>query len=299
MENGDLRISRLAIEITNICNANCSFCAYRYMHRPKTILSNEQFKFFLDKYVEYGGGQLKFTPIVGDPLVDLKFIDKIKMAKETGVINYLYTYTNLIGLGNFKVEELIQSGIDKIDISTCLGGKEMYKRLYGVDQYENVMHNLRELFLENKKFGSPVKLEIIVRSDKPYKEMVEDFDYRYFVEVYGYTPRIMENWDNWTGLITKKDLPKGQKFRKIGSMEKPCSLFYRGLIILTNGEVGACWCRDMETQLIVGNIYKNSLEEIWNGKKLKSLRKNWQEGRLPEVCKKCYQYTPYEENKSI
>lgn len=291
MENGALRISRLAIEITNCCNANCSFCAYKYMQRPKYILSNEQFKVFLDKYVEYGGGELKFTPIVGDPLMDTHFIEKIKMARQTGVITHMYTYTNLIGLKNFDIKDLLTSGIGKIDISTCFANKEMYQRLYGVDKYEEVMDNLRELAMMNKKLGIGVKINIFLRTDKPYEEMISSFYYKYFTEVLGCNVRIMENWDNWTGFIKLEDLPKGQVFREIGDMKEPCHLLYKGLIILGNGDVGACWCRDFEGTLIVGNIYQNSLEEIWNGEKLKTLRDNWVTGKIPEVCKNCYQYT--------
>lgn len=281
-------MKRLAIETTNICNANCRFCAYRYMKRQKGILSNEKFEFFLKKYIEYGGGELKLTPIVGDPLVDRNLIDKIKMTKRTDKITHLYTYTNLIGLDNFDIREFLLSGIDKIDISTCFGGREMYKRLFGVDRYEDVMFNLMELIEENDRLGRKVKINIYERSEKPYPEREE---VNRIIDC-GYKIRKMENYDNWTGLIKLKDLPKGQEFRKIEDMSEPCSLFYKGLIILMNGDVGACWCRDVEAKLIVGNIYKNTLEEIWNGEVLKKIKQNWHNGHIPLICKNCYQYTP-------
>ena len=284
-------LRRLAIEITNVCNADCSFCAYRYMKRKKELLSNKDFEFFLKRYVEYGGGELKLTPIVGDPLIDKNLIAKIKMAKATKKITHLYAYTNLIGLDNFNIREFLQSGIDKIDISLCIGSKEMYRRLFGVNCYERVIENLAKLLYCNKLLGNKVKVDIILRCDKPYDDIFASKTYKKIIALGGKI-RVVENYDNWTGLIKQEDLPKGQQFRKIGKMKEPCSLFYKGVMILMNGDVTACWCRDLQGTLIIGNIYKNSLKEIWEGKELKALRDNWYKGKIPKICKKCYQYTP-------
>ena len=157
------------------------------------------------------------------------------------------------------------------------------------DKYEDVMFNLRELVEYNRKMGYGVKINIILRCDKPYDNVISSFYYRYFKDFYNCEPRIIENWDNWTGLIKKEDLPLGQDFRKIVDTSKPCSLFYKGLIILANGDVGACWCRDLEGMLIVGNIYQNTLEEIWQGDKMNKLREGWWSGQIPEICKNCLQ----------
>jgi radical SAM protein with 4Fe4S-binding SPASM domain len=287
---------RLAIEVTNICNANCSFCAYRYMKRRKYILSDGQFKYFLERYKEYGGGELKLTPIVGDPLVDRNLINKIKMAKRAKEIRHLYMYTNLIGLGNFNIKDFLLSGIDEIDVSTCICSREMYKRIFGVDRYDTVMHNLQLLLEQNKKLGHKVKINISLRCEKPYRVVRSSPDYKYIINLYGRHLEILDDkYDNWTGLIKLDDLPRGQRFRKLKNMSEPCSLFYKGLIIFANGDVGACWCRDVEARLIVGNIYKDLLEDIWKGERLRLIRENWMEGYIPSVCRNCYQYTPLSE----
>ena len=63
------------LELTNACNANCSFCAYRFMQRGVKITSFEDFKKIVNNYNIIGGGDLNFTPVVGDPLVDKNIID--------------------------------------------------------------------------------------------------------------------------------------------------------------------------------------------------------------------------------
>ena len=288
----EAKMMRLAIEVTNICNANCSFCAYRYMERPKCVMSNDQFAHLLQRYAEYGGGELKFTPIVGDPLVDRDLICKIKMANEIPQIRYKYIYTNLIGLDQFDVTDLLLSGIDEIYISTTIGDRDMFKRIYGVDKYDLVMRNLKMLINENAKLGGKVGIHITLRCEKPYSHVYAGADYKEIKRLHrGKIWMLDDAYDNWTGAITEEDLPKGQRFRKLGKVVEPCSLFYKGLIILANGDVGACWCRDYDGKLIVGNIYESSLDDIWTGEKMKALRQNWYNGNMPKICRNCYQYT--------
>ncbi|MBU1147837.1 MAG: radical SAM protein [Candidatus Omnitrophica bacterium] len=286
------RIMKLAVEATNICNANCIFCGYRHQKRKKYILSNEQFRYFLDKYVEYGGGELKFTPIVGDPLVDKSLIDKIKMARKEREIGHIYLFTNLIGLDNFNITDFLLSGINRVYVSTCIGNKEMYKRMFGVDSYDIVISNIEKLFKENNRLGKPVKIVITSRGEKPYRDIYGSSDYKRIVGLYGANIEILEEYGNWTGVVTEKELPKGHSFRKINNRIEPCSQLYNGFIILANGDAGICWCTDLEASLIIGNVYKDSLDDIWRGEKLRSMRQNWLKGDMPSICRNCHIYTP-------
>ena len=71
----------MGTEISNACNADCSFCAYRYQKRKKHIMNLEMFKKTVDEYSSDGGGTISFTPVVGDPLMDKKLIDKIQYSR--------------------------------------------------------------------------------------------------------------------------------------------------------------------------------------------------------------------------
>ncbi|MDP8230801.1 MAG: SPASM domain-containing protein [Candidatus Gorgyraea atricola] len=286
------RITKLAVEVTNICNANCIFCGYRHQKRKKYILSNEQFRYFLDKYVEYGGGELKFTPIVGDPLVDKNLIDKIKMARRERCIGHMYLFTNLIGLNNFNITDFLLSGINRVYVSTCIGNKKMYKRVFGVDCYDVVISNIEKLLKENNKLGKPVKIVITSRGERPYRGIYGSSDYKRIVGLYGANIEILEEYGNWTGDVTENELPRGHSFRKIKNRIEPCSQLYNGFIILANGDAGICWCTDLEANLIIGNVYKESLDDIWRGEKLKSMRENWLKGDMPPICRNCHIYTP-------
>jgi radical SAM protein with 4Fe4S-binding SPASM domain len=287
------QITTLAIGNTNICNANCQFCAYRYQKRPKRLMSNELFKQSILQFAETGGGALLITPVVGDPLLDKDLINKIRFTKKIKEIKYIFLFTNLIGLNEFNITDLLSSGLDEINISICIGGREMYKRLFGVDKYSIVIKNLENLLMENRRLGNKIKLHIHLRAEKPYSKTTSNPDYQHLTKEYGRNLfHIDAEYDNWTGIIAKNNLPKDNEFKKIQNLSEPCQELYNGLIIFPNGDIGCCWRRDIEGKLVIGNIDENSLNDVWKGKNIQTIRQNWIGGTIPDICQNCFAYEP-------
>jgi radical SAM protein with 4Fe4S-binding SPASM domain len=287
------RVMILTVELTNICNASCRFCAYRYQKRERSTISDELFKYAVCEFAGIGGGILNLTPIVGDPLVDKNLISKIKYARKMKEIQQIFFFTNLIGLSDFDINDLLLSGIDKINVSVCIGSKEMYTRVYGVDKYDSVMQNLDSLLMENRRLGDRVNIKVHVKGERPFSQIRLSSEYQRISEVYGKgIAQIDETFDNWTGIIREDDLPKGCALRAVKDRSEPCMELYNGMIVFTNGNVGICWRRDVEAQLVIGNIQHSSLESIWRGRNLRVLRDNWLNGNIPPPCRKCYCYTP-------
>ena len=138
----------LGFEISNACNANCSFCAYRFMDRKRSIISDKHVKKVINEYVDNGGGTVSFTPVVGDPLVDKNLIDKIKICKKKGV-DEIFLYTNGLFLHKFNTKKLLTSGLTRIAISTYLGTKEGYKKYYGRGEYNLMIKNIINLIFQH------------------------------------------------------------------------------------------------------------------------------------------------------
>ena len=59
--------------------------------------------------------------------------------------------------------------------------------------------------------------------------------------------------------------------------------------INVNGDMNPCCIHETEykRRFIVGNIYKDSFEDIWNGKKMNKFRNKLKEGKVPAMCKDC------------
>lgn len=292
-------------EVTNICNANCSFCGYGKGKdgkaadpRVKSKQDISAYKHLLKIYSEGGGGNFSITPILGEVSVHPEWLKLIKLAKSYKNITSVSCFSNGILLHRFGFKNILESGLSTFTISTALGSREQYKRLYGKDLYHQVKANILEILKENKKLKYPVNIFLALRIDRPYDKFFKSETYK---EILKYTKRknisILEEWDDFRGIIKKNGLPKGQVFKNLQYENErkntPCYALYRKLEILNDGTIQGCTCR-VEPELWGGNIknYKN-LNEAWNDKTINKIRNNWFNGKLSECCKTCSHYEPY------
>ena len=71
----------LSIETTNICNANCIFCAYQYQSRPTGLMDMDLFEKVVEQYAQNNVGNVNLTPTVGEPLADKYLLKELNLLK--------------------------------------------------------------------------------------------------------------------------------------------------------------------------------------------------------------------------
>lgn len=294
------RWQSFGVEVTNICNANCSFCAYgkNVDKRKKDSVSYEVLKYALDLYEKVGGGNFLFTSTLGDPFTDKNLLEKIKLVKSYPSIGGITIYTNLIGLDNFNIRDFVRSGITGMAISATIGDSNMYKKLYGVDKYDKVVDNIINVLRVNEEFNRPIRIKLLIRIDHDFLPQLEAK--KEFKEIRKYLSwnqiRVLsrKEWDDYNKVIKISNLPKGGRFVKnIKNKKAPCAALYRKLQILQNGDISVCACR-ISPELVIDNIFNyTSLYDHWRGEKRESFRKRWLAGDIPSTCKGCTHYQPY------
>jgi MoaA/NifB/PqqE/SkfB family radical SAM enzyme len=296
------------VELTNICNAHCSFCAYDLQNRNKGIMNDHVFKKAIDEYSAIGGGSINLTPTVGDPLLDKDIINKIRYAISKDNINNVWFYTNLIALDNFDIDELLTSGLTTLRISTCIKDRETYREIYGVDQYRRVLSNIVKICEKNIRKNSPVKIKLYLKIPEQYEDILNSGDFKLISQYFNQEDLYIKGYryDSWSGNINESDLPSGQKFRKqnYDIKEEPCYELFRRIHVLYDGTVIFCACRDLNAELKIGNIFEQRVIDIWRGGELSLLRSNWMKGNIPKLCKGCERYYPvsafyYKQRKNI
>lgn len=287
------------IETTNICNADCSFCGYRYMERPKVVIEDELYRKAIDEFNASGGGTLNFTPTVGDPLVNKDLVAKIQYAHAKSNIFDIFLYTNGILLDRIGYEALLTSGLSRLAISTYFGDKESYKKIYGKDRYETVVENMLGIARLNQELGHPVRITLHLRVDQDdaWKDLD---DYRQIEELVGKENiSYLTEYDTWSGLIDEQDLPEGCTVVEPMPLEEkkksPCFELYRRIHVLADGSVGACVCADLETEIHIGDLKNQTLKQIWKGDALQRYRDTWAGDGMPKVCQGCTRYTPLDD----
>jgi len=291
------RYAHLGIEPTNICNANCTFCGYRFLKKPKSTMTLDLFKKTVDDYAAQGGGPLSLTPTVGDPLVDGKILEKISYARSMPQIGSIFLYTNAILLDKFGYEQVLRSGLSRLAISTYMGSSEGYKHYYGIDEYPRVVRNIIGILRTNKEIGTAVQVTLHLRCEGNEALWKDTDEYAEIASLIDPSEiSFLKEYDNWGGLIQEDDIPEGTVLQIPLSVEEksksPCFEMYRRIHVLSNGNVGVCVCRDMEGEINIGSVEHSTITELWQGDKIKKYRSNWTSGILPEVCVECTRYMP-------
>jgi len=293
-----LKPKAIYIEPTNICNANCIFCAYQFYDAKKEIMRNETLEIILKEVKLLKIKYVNLTPFAGEILMDKKIVEKIKLLKANG-INNISAYTNLLNLHNVGIDSFLEAGISNLLISTAPLKKELYEEIYRVKKYDIFLNNLI-LFL--KKFNSNKKktikkLSIEFRSDRSLYECLELNDYKIYIEPLiskDINISVMTEYDSWMGFITKRDLVEGMEIKSADFKKPvPCQRL-NNVQILSNGDIRVCGCRFNNKSnndiFNIGNISKVTIFEAYNSDKVKKLKKTFLKGNPPEECQKCSWY---------
>lgn len=294
----------LYFEGTNICNANCVFCGYSQMKRPKLTMNMEFFKDVINQYVAMGGRSVGFTPIVGDPLLDKFLFERIDYLNSFNQITNISFYTNAIALTKEKADWIINyKGNALFYFNISFGGfdRETFKRIMGVDRFDLVKENIT-YFLERMK--KVINSSLVVKIDFRCGE--EGYDDTFFSLLRDAIRKgiikhdtLGNTFDTFGGYIKESDLEAaGLKlnlgYPKIG----PCDILFRKPLILADGRVNACAERDLETTLVIGDLKKQSLKEILCSAERRKLIDRFYTRSLPPVCKDCTVYQSIYDKKS-
>lgn len=291
LEKAAIRFQSLSIETTNRCNAKCIFCAYKHIKRSKGVMDESLFSKLIEEYADIGGGELNLTPMVGDPLMDPKIIDRILYAKKYKVINPIYFFTNGILLDKAISKGLLDTGLHRIIVSLIGSDRSSYKRLSGVDHWDRVITNIVHLLELNNAKACPVDIRIGIRTDlsmaglsanKVYKKiavLTDKIDYQY-------------HYHNWGGMVQGEEPKEVMRPEKTRKVKGPCFVLYRGPKILWNGDASACMCINMngDQELLLGNVKDHHLIHLWQGDNMKNLRNRFFARDLPKICHGCSHY---------
>ena len=268
------RFSRVYLEITNICNKNCSFCPGTV--RESRRMSEEEFRLSaeaLRPYTDY-----LYFHLMGEPLCHPELPRFIKMAHGCGYKSIITTNGTLIAR---RGGELLSAGLHKVNISLHSfeeGGEDSFLRYVseisafasgaassgvivvfrlwnkGCDGGRNAeaIKILRELlpgdWVENTR-GVRIR-------DKLFLEWGERFE-----------------WPDSEAKI------KGERFFCYGLRDQ--------FGILSDGTVVPC-CLDSEGAIALGNIFAEDIDSILNSERARAMVSGFSSGKASEkLCKRC------------
>jgi len=287
----------ITIEPTNQCNCRCTVCetGSGILGRPAANMNLEQFKTVIDRIGKHINTLMFY--FMGEPFINKDSYEMIRYAKEKG-IPFITTCTN----GDLvDPAKLITTGIDEINFQ--IGGitQETHEVYRQGSNLKRVLDNLQQLLYLRKKTGIKMKINVgfilmkhnehevetfikIMREFKVDEATIIDPCVRNIEQGRLLLPNDKKHW-----IYDPICFEKGILMPRVRPNNE-CPWINYSLTILVNGDVVPC-CRDTAGKYVMGNIFKQSLEEIWNNALFINFRsKIYHEQNTVELCRLCSGY---------
>ena len=252
------------LEFTNRCNFKCSFCPeslpdYAEKAGGYHVLSWELFQKICCDIRDMGGVKVLRFYGLGETLLHLHAVDAITAACSMGIAEETQMTTNGSMLTPDVSRKLIQSGLQTLHVSIYgTTREEMHHFTRSVIPPERIRENL-VAFRQMRGLKMNPRVIAKIATDDPKAEARFRSMYTEAVDEVEVVP--IHNWTGQDGLVSIG--------RKHTTQCCP-SPFYQ-VKINADGIVTCCatdWRRDTD----VGDVSKESLSAIWNGKRMREFR---------------------------
>ena len=266
----------LDIEITNRCNLKCPGCPRGEMGRSLGDMSLDLYKKIIEDSHPYV--YFAWLHLFGEPLLNSNVSEMIGYASKRGISCGIST--NGTVLNEKLAKNLCLSGLDTIIISIDATTNRTYKKIRTGGNFKKLTENI-EMFLnlpERQNINNTILQ--MVKMDNNRHEIEE------FIKKWKGSDRSVhiKEEDSWAGHFKNK--------AQLYPLERfPCRKLWERLTIDWQGNVSIC-CKDFRIQVNLGNIKNKSLNKIWNGQKMISLRKSLVKNELDKIplCKSCNEW---------
>lgn len=277
------KFKKVYVEITNMCNLNCSFC-------PKTKREPEEMtpEFFeevlceIEPYTNY-----IYMHVMGEPLRHSNIEKLLDCCADKGIFVNITTNGTLIKDVGKKIKD--KPALRQINIS--LHSFEGENQEYFQQYIENIFSFIREIQKKGRVIiclrlwnlnaeGSALRNKII-------KELLEN--------EFNLKDDIAEGVTDRNGIKLAHNIYLQQEERFIWPKKGGKEIFTNGkcfglkthIGILCDGSVVPC-CIDSEGSMVLGNIKENSLEEILNTNRAERIKEGFRQSKVVEdFCKTC------------
>lgn len=266
-----MKYKKIYIEITNVCNLSCSFCAKH--NRTAEFMTIENFTQILDRIKDYT--DYIYLHVMGEPLLHPKINEFINMANQKGFNVNLTT-------NGFLIDKLSEnSQIRQINFS-----------LHSVKEQNQItsIEYLNKLFQRSKKLaekGTYVNFRVWRSNCEEIITYIEK-EYALTIDKNERTKTLAPNifYSNEEGFIWPiKRLGEGNNYSS-GS----CRALKDHIAILVDGTVVPC-CLDNDATITLGNIFKTPLSNIITSPLYNELLTGFNENKKKHrLCQNCTFY---------
>lgn len=279
---------------TTFCNFKCIYCAHsqppeellpqygfvkEYMQMETLDNILEQLKKFPQK--------LKVISLTGhgEPMLHKQLPEMIRKVKEANVAERVEIISNGSLLTHDLADRIIDAGLDILRISLQGMSAEKYKEVCGWDlNYQEYLDNLA-YYYNHKKEGQQLFVKIIdvaleENQEQEFYDTYRDISDRMYIE-------FVQKVYSGVELTQNMEFHSTNRYGDTYPIQQVCPMSFFTLGIYPNGDMIPCDV--IYKPVILGNVNKDTIYDMWYGEKLYEFRMNQlKNGRFtnPE-CARC------------
>ena len=260
------------MELTSWCNYSCVMCFRSYkVQKTREYMPLEMVQKIADEAKKMGvcllwvgaGSECMLHPQIADALKILFSINTIDC-----------TFLSNGSLINEEVSKVfVEHQTGQLSISLDAATPETYKKIRRGGVLEKVEKNIQR-FLDLRGDNLLPLLRVSMVKLKENENEREDF---------------LKKWENRADVIdfqTCVDFSDVYDIDNVVKWDPECSQPFKRVYIIEDGTIYPC-CSGYCIHYPLGNIKDMSLEEVWNGEKIKKLRELLKRNEMPDFCRKC------------
>jgi len=266
-------------------------------------MNYELYKRAIDELVssnpEYIDNRLVWLHHFGESLLHPRFGDCIAYAASMGLRAALSI--NPIMLKDDVIDELLRSNPYLLCMSLDGHDNESFYRIRGVKKSYVASHDRFIAFLDRKlKSKSHIQVMVSMIDFDMNEESIKAREL-YWKNVAGVDQFLCKDFSTWDGNAGDINILAGNSGRNKNVIDRSavaCTLPWEVMTITWNGDVVPC-CYDYDAKMVLGNMGKQPLADIWNGEKLQSIRREFIANKVTNpLCRKCEKlYMPLERRR--
>lgn len=281
MEQWKLPSKEIALELSSYCGANCVCCPHENFPLKNRNMDDALFKKCVDDAVAHGAISIDIC-LMGDALLDPEIEKKLGYCRK----NYPDLEIYCSSTAQTAAPEFVSKYIDTLQISMYGMTKEVYESVHrGGLKFEKTLANIEGILALPKEKRPYISMVFLLLPENEHQ--MEEWKA-------AWEPRVDEiliwRTHNWAGRYAVKT-PSEDEMKHAKSCFRP---FGGDLCIWVNGDVTVC-CFSEDQRLVVGNMYEQTLEEIYFGEKMKQIQKIHRDHAFYQCglpCEKCDQIFP-------
>tara|TARA_B100000927_G_scaffold91641_1_gene74098 strand:+ start:785 stop:1801 length:1017 start_codon:yes stop_codon:yes gene_type:complete len=285
----------LSIEPTTTCNLGCPECpsGLKQFSRKTGNLTVELNKKIIDQlfkkvaYINYY--------FQGEPYINSSFFEFVKYANSKKI--FCSTSTNGHFLNDRNCQKTIESGLKRLIISIDGNDQKTYEMYRKKGNYDRVIKGTENIIKWKQKLNSQyphIIFQFLVV--KPNEHLVEDMKLlskKLGVNEFRIKTAQFYDFKNGNSLM-----PENQKYSRYvkkkngeyylkNNFKNHCWRMWSSAVITVNGELVPC-CFDKDAKHKIGNLKKQSFNDIWFGKHYNHFRNQILNKREEiDICKNC------------